>query len=290
MRLCRFNDPADGKCGLGVVAGDAVHDVTEVLERLPAARYPFPRHDALIAHLDALRPELERLAAKAPARPLGRVTLLSPVANPGKVIAAPVNYRKHLEEALADKGIHHGNLVQEIHRAGMFLKAASSVVGPGEGVRLVHLERRNDHEVELAVVIGRTGRNIAEAEAMRHVAGYCIGLDMTIRGPEERSLRKSPDSYCVLGPWLATRDEVDDPGRLALLLQVNGATRQDAHTSDLILSVAQLIAWGSSFYTLYPGDVLLTGTPQGVGPVRPGDVMTATLERIGSMRVAVGAA
>jgi 2-keto-4-pentenoate hydratase/2-oxohepta-3-ene-1,7-dioic acid hydratase in catechol pathway len=285
MRLCRFDENR-----LGVVTGDVVRDVTQALRRLPAAGYPFPPHDALVAHLDALRPELEQLSAKAPALPLERVSLLSPVANPGKVIAAPVNYRKHLEEALADKGIHHGNLVQEIHRAGMFLKATSSVVGPGAGVRLVHLDRRNDHEVELAVIVGRRGRNIAAEEALQHVAGYCIGLDMTIRGPEERSLRKSPDSYCVLGPWLVTRDEIDDPGRLQVSLAVNGEVRQNAHTSDLILSVAQLIAWGSSFYTLYPGDVLLTGTPQGVGPVRPGDVMTASVERIGSMRVAVAAA
>ncbi len=285
MRLCRFDENR-----LGVVAGDAVHDVSEVLERLPAVRYPFPRHDALVAHLDALRPEIERLAAGAAAVPLARVKLLAPVANPGKVIAAPVNYTKHLQEALADKGIHHGNLIQEIHRAGMFLKASSSVVGPGEGVRLVHTDRRNDHEVELAVVIGREGRNVSREDALQHVAGYCIGLDMTIRGPEERSLRKSPDSYCVLGPWLATRDEIADPGALRVSIEVNGELRQDANTSDLILSVAELIAWGSSFYTLYPGDVLLTGTPQGVGPVRAGDVMTASIERIGTMRVAVSAA
>jgi len=105
--------------------------------------------------------------------------------------------------------------------------------------------------------------------------------------PEERSLRKSPDSYTVLGPWLVTADEVPDPGNLALRITVNGATRQDAHTSDLILSVAELIEWGSSFYTLHPGDVILTGTPQGVGPVRPGDVMVATIERIGTMRIEV---
>ena len=285
MRLCRFDENR-----LGVVAGDAVRDVSEVLDRLPAARYPFPRHDALIAGLERLRPEIERLAARAPALPLERLRLLSPVANPGKVIAAPVNYTKHLQEALADKGIHHGNLVQEIHRAGMFLKASSSVVGPGEGVRLVHTDRRNDHEVELAVVIGQPAKNVAREEAMQYVAGYCIGLDMTIRGPEERSLRKSPDSYCVLGPWLVTRGELPDPGALQVSLRVNDELRQDASTSDLILSVAELIAWGSSFYTLHPGDVLLTGTPQGVGPVKPGDVMTASIERIGTMRVAVSAA
>ena len=285
MRLCRFDDNR-----LGLVAEDGIRDVSAALAALPEASYPFPRHDALIAHLEELRPEIERLARTAKAVPPERVKLLSPLANPGKIMAAPVNYKKHLEEALADKGIHHGNLVQEIHKAGLFLKATSSLVGPGEGVRLVHTDRRNDHEVELAVVIGRKASNVSAGEALAHVAGYCIGLDMTIRGPEERSLRKSPDSYCVLGPWLATREEIPDPGNLSVKIEVNGAVKQGAHTSDLILSVAQLVEWASSFYTLHPGDVLLTGTPQGVGPVRPGDVMTATIERIGSMRVAVSAA
>ena len=282
MKICRFNDNR-----LGLVSSDGVHDVTAALKKLPSASYPFPRHDALVAHLAELAPEIERLAKSGKPAPVEKVKLLSPLANPGKIIAAPVNYKKHLEEALADKGIHHGNLIQEIHKAGMFLKATSALVGPGEGVKLVHTDRRNDHEVELALVIGRTAKNVSAASAMEYIAGYCIGLDMTIRGPEERSLRKSPDSYCVLGPWLVTRDEVPDPGGLSVKISVNGAVKQDAHTSDLILSVAELIEWGSAFYTLHPGDVLLTGTPQGVGPVRPGDVMLATIERIGSMQVQV---
>jgi 2-keto-4-pentenoate hydratase/2-oxohepta-3-ene-1,7-dioic acid hydratase in catechol pathway len=110
---------------------------------------------------------------------------------------------------------------------------------------------------------------------------------MTIRGPEERSMRKSPDSYTVLGPWLVTADEIPDPGNLEISIAVNGAVKQKANTREFILGVPELIAWASSFYTLHPGDVLLTGTPQGVGPVRPGDVMEASLERVGSMRVEV---
>jgi len=282
MKICRYDDNR-----IGLVQGGQVHDVTPVAAELGTFGYPLPRFDPFIANLQKLRGKIEAAAKKARGTDVSKVRLLSPVANPGKVIAAPVNYTKHLQEALADKGIHHGNLIGEIHQAGMFLKATSAVVGPGEGVKLIHTDRRNDHEVELAVVIGKAAKNVSAAEAPGHIAGYCIGLDMTIRGPEERSFRKSPDSYCVLGPWLVTPDEVPDPSALQLSITVNGEPRQDAHTSDLIVKVAELVAWGSSFYTLHPGDVLLTGTPQGVGPVKPGDTMVATIERIGSMRVAV---
>lgn len=283
MKLCRFDENR-----IGVALEDGVHDVSSVLSRLPAFHYPLPKHDVLIASLQELRPYLEKESKNTKA--VTPKKLLSPVANPGKIIAAPVNYTKHLQEALADKGIHHGNLINEIHKAGMFLKATSAVVGPGEGVKLVHTDRRNDHEVELAVVIGRTVKNASSEEAKSAIAGYCIGLDMTIRGPEERSFRKSPDSYCVLGPWLVTADEIPAPDSLSINIKINGQTKQEAHTSDLIVKVADLVAWASTFYSLHPGDVLLTGTPQGVGPVKPGDVMDATIERIGSMRVAVSAA
>jgi 2-keto-4-pentenoate hydratase/2-oxohepta-3-ene-1,7-dioic acid hydratase in catechol pathway len=277
MRIARFDDNR-----VGIVRDDGIHDVTSALDALPSHRYPFPGHDVLIANLQILKN-----AKAGKVVPLEKAKLLSPVANPGKIMAAPVNYTKHLEEALADKGIHHGNLVSEIHKAGIFLKATSAVVGAGEGVKLVHTDRRNDHEVELAIVIGKKGRNIAANDAASHIAGYCIGLDMTIRGTEDRSFRKSPDSYCVLGPWLVTPDEVGDPGVLEIEIAVNGETKQKANTRDLILSVPALIEWASSFYTLHPGDVLLTGTPQGVGPVRPGDTMEASLQRVGKMRVSV---
>jgi 2-keto-4-pentenoate hydratase/2-oxohepta-3-ene-1,7-dioic acid hydratase in catechol pathway len=139
-------------------------------------------------------------------------------------------------------------------------------------------------------VIGKAGRNIAAADALAHVAGYCIGLDITIRGPEERSMRKSPDGYCVLGPWLVTADEIPDPSKLQVSLRVDGELRQDANTAELVLSVPALIEMASSFYTLYPGDVILTGTPQGVGPLRAGNLILASVDAIGSMQVEVSAA
>ena len=218
--------------------------------------------------------------------------LLSPVANPGKIVCAPVNYQKHLDEVRDQSQLHHGNQghTAPIHRAGLFLKASSALVGPGEGIALRKLDRRNDHEVELAVVIGKDAKNVSRGTRSDYVAGYAIGLDITIRGPEERSLRKSPDSYAVLGPWLVTPDEIADPGDLDLRIAVNGEQRQSSNTSYLILGVAELIEFASSFYTLYPGDIIITGTPEGVSPIQPGDVISAYIERIGTMEVKVRAA
>jgi 2-keto-4-pentenoate hydratase/2-oxohepta-3-ene-1,7-dioic acid hydratase in catechol pathway len=113
--------------------------------------------------------------------------------------------------------------------------------------------------------------------------------NITIRGPEERSFRKSPDSYTVLGPWLTTADEVYDPRALDLELFVNGELRQKSNTADLILGVAELIEFASSFYTLQPGDIILTGTPEGVSPIKPDDLIAARIDKLGAMNVAVAA-
>lgn len=282
MKLCRFNQNR-----LGVVRGQDVIDVTAVLALLPPAQYPYPVHDVLIEQLERLKPQIAESERTGERHALAAVTLLSPVANPGKIIAAPVNYTKHLEEVLAQKQLHHGNLINEIHKAGLFLKATSSLIGAGQQVQLVHTDRRNDHEVELAVVIGRAGRNIPRAQALSHVAGYSIGLDITIRGPEERSMRKSPDTYTVLGPWLVTADELGDPSCLDFSIRVDGELRQQANTRELILGVPELIEFASSFYTLRPGDIIITGTPQGVAPIVPGNTMHASMQSIGDMYVRV---
>jgi 2-keto-4-pentenoate hydratase/2-oxohepta-3-ene-1,7-dioic acid hydratase in catechol pathway len=287
MILCRFNE---GR--LGLVEGSNVLDVTAALDVLPACRYPLPEHDLLFANLDEVIQRVRALAAKAPALPLENLKLLSPVANPGKVIAAPVNYQKHLDEVKGDVALHQNRETHTItiQKAGLFLKASSSVVGPGEGIALRHLDRRNDHEVELAVVIGKKANNVSADEALQYVAGYAIGLDITIRGTEDRSFRKSPDSYTVLGPWLVTADEIPEPGNLNLKIAVNGEERQNSNTRFMILGVPNLVELASSFYTLYPGDIISTGTPEGVSPIVPGDTIVASIEKIGRMEVKVRAA
>lgn len=284
MRFCRFDDNR-----LGVVEGDAVKDVTAVLDTLPDYRWPFPKGDVFMSRFDTLRPLMEEAAASAPAKPLAQVRLLSPVANPGKIIGAPVNYKLHLDEVLTDSALHHGNTIKTIAEAGLFLKATSSLVGPSEGVAGEWFGRRVDHEIELAVIIGREGFRIPAEKALEHVAGYAIGLDMTVRGPEERSYRKSLDTFSVLGPWLVTADEIADPNALGFELTIGGESRQRSNTSHLIFNVQKLIEYTSRAYTLHPGDIIMTGTPEGVAPVAPGDVMVATMDGIGRMEVAVRA-
>ena len=286
MKFCRFDDER-----LGLIDGNKVRDVTAALDVLPRCSYPLPQHDIFIANLEAVTTRARAVAKDVRALPLESVTLLSPVANPGKIIAAPVNYQKHLTEVRDNPQLHGNNPGHTftIQTAGLFLKATSSLVGPGQGIVVRCAKRRTDHEVELAVVIGRTASRVKRDEALSYVAGYSIGLDISIRGSEDRSFRKSPDSYSVLGPWLVTADEIPDPGELNLQLTVNDQLRQDSNTKYMILGVPELIELASAFYTLQPGDLLFTGTPEGVSPIQAGDRIVATIDKIGSMSVATRA-
>jgi 2,4-diketo-3-deoxy-L-fuconate hydrolase len=284
MKLCRYDDDR-----LGVVRGDLVHDVTEAQVKIRAAAPYAMRGDAVIAALPAWRSRLEEMAAITPGKPISAVKLLSPVARPSKLVAAPTNYKAHIEEMAARAASQNIKPSPAIGTAGLFLKANSSLVGPSEGVAIRFPERRNEHEVELAIIFGREGSDIPRAKALDHVAGYCIGLDMTARGPEDRSFRKSIDTYSVLGPWMVTADEIADPDNVPLKIAVNGELKQNSNTKQLIYDCRKLIEWGSTFYTFYPGDVLFTGTPEGVSPVKPGDVMRAEIDPIGEMSVPVRA-
>ena len=285
MRICRFNE----KC-LGLLRGDILYDVSTVLQQLPKVSWPYPLGDSLISNLPALKEHLISAVEHADAVSIADVVINSPVANPSKIIGAPVNYQKHLDEVDSDAELHHGQSVKPIERIGLFLKSVSSLVGMGEGIALRFPERRTDHEVELAVVIGRKADRVSRAEALEFVAGYSIGLDISARGSEERSMRKSIDTYSVLGPCLVTPDEVGDVGQLDLELSINGEQRQASNTRHLIFDVPRLIELASSFYTLYPGDIIMTGTPEGVGPVVPGDLLEARIESVGEMSVRFRAA
>lgn len=285
MKICRFDNDR-----LGIVEGGEVLDVSGALDAVPALRWPLAPGDALVANLDAVLARAGTLAPKAPRRPLDAVRLRPPVANPSKIVNAPINYQAHIDEAKKDQGIAHGREIKTIADWGLFLKSTSSLAGAGDEVRLRFPERRNDHEVELAVVIGREANQVPRSRALDYVCGYAIGLDMTLRGPELPSFRKSIDTYSVLAPWLVTADELGDPRDLELWLTVNGEPRQRSRTSRMVYDVPRLIEYASSFYTLYPGDLIFSGTPEGVGPVKPGDEIRAGIERVGEFTIRVAAA
>lgn len=291
MKLCRFNSQR-----LGCVENNEVIDVTKALGVLPALSWPLAHGDVLIANLGEIVKEVQRIKAAAPRLRLEDVSLLSPIANPGKIMAAPGNYRAHVEmdtkDPEIDAGVHRESMLAmeaPTEKLGIFLKANSSLVGASEGVELLTSGRRIDHEVELTLVIGRQGKNIKAADALSYVAGYMIGLDMTVRGAEDRSFRKSADSFSVMGPYFVTADEIPDPGNLELRLDINGATRQQTNTKLLTVGIHRMIEIASANYTLYPGDILMTGTPEGVGPVQAGDVLLASCSSIGEMIVKIRA-
>jgi 2-keto-4-pentenoate hydratase/2-oxohepta-3-ene-1,7-dioic acid hydratase in catechol pathway len=288
MRICRYNDNR-----IGVVRGVNVHDVSAIVDELPAVRYPLPIGDPLIANLERLRPKMEKLADQAKPVPASSVRFLSPVANPSKIIGTPVNYQKHREEADKDKEIavySPSARAASIEQQGLFIKASSCLVGPSEGIAVRFPDRRTDHEAELGLIIGKRANNVSEDKAFDYVAGYAIALDMVVRGSEDRSFRKSIDSYGVLGPWLVTADELGDPTNLDFSLKVNGEVKQASNTSLMVMSMPKQIAFASSFYTLLPGDIIMTGTCEGVARVVPGDTMTLDFARIGAMEVKVRAA
>ncbi len=255
---------------LGVLEPEGVYDVTALapsglggpLAALIASGYPL--------EAEAVRAQ-PRIAA-------ADVRWEAPLPRPGKIIGAPANYFEHVDE-MPDSAT--------IVEWGVFLKAGTSVTGPDTVVRLPYRDRRTDHEGELAVVIGAGGRDIPREEALDHVYGYTGILDITVRSSEDRSTRKSFDTFSPLGPWVVTADEVGDAGDLGLRLTVNGVVRQESTTAKLIYGIPELIAYASSVMTLEPGDVIATGTPAGVGPIVDGDAVELEIDRIGSLRVTV---
>ena len=287
MKICRYDDDR-----LGIVIGDKVHDVTAAQTEIRASMPYAAKVDPVVAALPAWRERLEKMAAAAPGKPIAQVKLLSPVARPPKILAAPTNYGKHIEEMQKFRDTIPGlaRFSPDIEKAGIFLKSNTSLVGPSEGIPMRFPDRRNDHEAELVVIIGKQGSDIPREKAYEYIAGYALGLDMTARGQEDRSFRKSIDGYTVLGPWMVTADEIPNPADVPFKLHVNDEKRQDSNTSFLIFDIPRLIEFASSFYTLYPGDLYYTGTPEGVGPVKPGDwVSLKSLPQLGELKIQVRA-
>jgi 2,4-didehydro-3-deoxy-L-rhamnonate hydrolase len=286
MRICWYNDNR-----LGLVKGDRVYDASKALEKLPKPTYPAAKGgDPLIVYLAKLRPEIEA-AASGSGTPISEVKFLSPVAAPTKVIGTPTNYADHIAEADRQRDVFTMKRPStNIDDQGLFLKANSCLIGAGEVVKLRFPQRRTDHEMELGVIIGKPASNIKLEDALSYVAGYCIALDMVVRGSQDRSMRKSVDTYGVAGPWMVTADEIADPQNLEFSLAVNGEIKQKSNTKNMIMDLKRQIQFGSEYYTLLPGDIIMTGTCSGVSQVKPGDVMHCEIQTVGAMDVRVGAA
>nr|WSW66186.1 fumarylacetoacetate hydrolase family protein [Streptomyces sp. NBC_00995] len=274
MRLALFN-----KGRLGVVDS---HDLVDVTEQLAGPGAPGPA-GALHQHIETTaRGGAAQLdLAGRPRVPLAEAALEAPLPRPGKIIGAPVNYLDHKAEM---------EYTTSIADLGVFLKANSSVIGPGQDILLPYTDKRTDQEGELGVVIGRVATHVSAEEALDYVFGYTCVLDITVRSGEDRSTRKSFDTFTPLGPWVVTADEIPDPDTLDLQCDVGGDTRQRTNTADLIFGVRELIAYTSSVMTLHPGDVIATGTPAGVGPLSHGDRVVLDIERVGRLEVGVDGA
>lgn len=216
--------------------------------------------------------------------PLSDVTLVAPVPRPGKIVCIGLNYRDHVQESGAE--------VPE--RPLLFSKYGTSVIGPGDAIELPAFTKEVDYEAELGVVIGTTARNAPVVSALDHVFGYTCVNDVSARDLQfadgQWARGKSLDTFCPVGPWIVTSDEVPDPQTLALRCEVNGRVLQDSSTGEMIFSVAELVSYVSQGITLEPGDLIATGTPAGVGFTRtppvflqPGDTVTVSIEGIGSL-------
>jgi len=271
MRYLSFTDPS-GVERAGVLSADG--RVRAVGDTPRAAGDPSPMRAAIMA---AGSPGIE---ADGPEFALDDIAWLPAIPDPSKVVAAPVNYRDHQAEMSQDA---------HIDALGVFLKAPSSVLAHGGVVRLPYDDRRFDQEGEFAAVIGRTASHVSAADALDHVFGYTSLLDMTMRGGEDRSTRKSFDTFTPVGPTIVTRDEVEDIDALELSLWVNGTLRQRADLADLIWGLPELISYASSVMTLLPGDVVTTGTPAGVGQVFDGDRIELEITGLDRLAVSVSA-
>ncbi|MCY4581290.1 MAG: fumarylacetoacetate hydrolase family protein [Chloroflexi bacterium] len=276
MRIVRFDDYR-----IGVLNGsDDVVDVTGLVPELPDEFKPL-RMLLLIERWDSLRPQMEAMAASESGVSLDAVSLLPPVPAPRKVYAQPVNYKAHHDEM--QDSPWSGTAPQVPSDQGMFLKASSAVSGPNDPILLPYSDRVIHHESELVMVIGKGGSMIPLDEALSHVFGYTCGLDITVRGPEDRSKRKSFDTFAPIGTCIVTADEVPDPQDLEINLWVNEELRQHAFTSDMIVDCKNQIANMSWVARMEPGDLVFTGTPEGVGPVGPGDLVTINISQVGEL-------
>ncbi len=301
MKLVAFSIAAGPPCPGALLDADQVVDLTHATLALPPLRASHDAFDLAQPFLAAARVAVARVAADARERErlrtagalhaLAAVALHAPVPRPGKILCIGLNYRDHAAEQNAELP----------KRPLLFSKFTTCVQRPGGPIRIPRGSTQTDYEAELGVVIGRRASRVAEADALRHVLGYCCFHDVSARdfqfadGQWQRG--KSCDTFAPFGPFVATADEIADPHALRIRMRVNGRTLQDSNTNQLVFTIPQLIASISADITLEPGDVIATGTPPGVGCFRkppiwlaPGDVCEVEIDGLGVLRNPVVAA
>lgn len=274
MKLVSFDGGHIGALRVTSEGETEVVDLGDLVEG--AGLWPPTAMLRLIAEFDSLRSSVEERISESSGVSLADVRLGPPVEWPSKLVAFPTNYEDHIREM---------NSPNRADRNGFFLKAPSSLCGPGVAIEMptVDPQREVHHEAELAIVLGRTCRNVPAEQALECVFGYMCLIDLTVRGAGERVMRKSYDTFTPCGPAIVTADEVPNPGNLEIELRVNGDLRQSGNTKDLILGIPEMVELVSSVSTIYPGDVFASGTPAGVGPVHPGDLVEMTIAGLGEL-------
>lgn len=275
MRLVSFKK--DGIEGWGVVKGDGIVDMARRFEK------KYPSVQAALA-ASALGDVARAAQAASPDFALAAVKLLPPIPAPNKIICIGLNFRGHVSEGGGKLPSH----------PSLFTRFADTLVGQDGPIIRPLVSNDLDYECELALVIGKPGRHIAREAAMSHVAGYSCFNDASVRDYQvSHSLPAGKNFFATggFGPWLVTADEIPDPGSLALRTLINGVEVQHGNTKDLIFDIPAIIAYVSGFTPLGPGDVISTGTPEGVGFVRkpplflkPGDVVEIEVEKVGTLR------
>jgi 2-keto-4-pentenoate hydratase/2-oxohepta-3-ene-1,7-dioic acid hydratase in catechol pathway len=278
MKLLRYDDA--GTARLGVIKGGAIVPLDGIADRYPTMLAIVAGGDAALA---AVRAEME---SAAPGPLLAEARLIAPIEQPGKYLAIGMNYGKHLEEA------DRLGVARSAHQV-WFNKQTSCLAGPFDDIEPGVTEKL-DYEVELGAVIGKPAKSVSEAQARDHVFGYFVANDVSARDWQFHSptftIGKSFDTHGPIGPWIVTADEVPDPHALGLRCYVNGEKRQDNNTSNMIANLWAQIAYLSTAFTLESGDLIATGTPEGVGVgmdpqvfLQPGDLVRCEIDGIGAI-------
>jgi 2-keto-4-pentenoate hydratase/2-oxohepta-3-ene-1,7-dioic acid hydratase in catechol pathway len=292
MKICRYDDGAPG-----LIDGNSIYPLREALASAGATR-PWAGMAEIVDAL-ANHPSAGKAIASAKqgtAVPLASAKLLVPVDNPPAIWAAAMNYGAHQVEMRERVGASiRSDMAPDDLMAEVFLKPASSLIGPGGTVILPKIATHVDFECELCAVIGKTARKVPAEKALDYVYGYTLCWDISVRDPwgkgrnNTRNIRKGFDTFCGLGPWIVTRDEIREPQDLHIEVEQNGKNVMKAHTADMINGLRDLIRFLSSVSTLRPGTLLTTGTPAGVSKLADGDHLKGTITGIGTMELKVAA-